>query len=235
MTTSLKPLPEDLPEGMRNLANAIRVELVGSRKSMRQVALEAHVSASHVSQLASGRRKPTETTLGSILRATDSDKTRPRFVEAHSYVTRRWRDLLLAASLVFAGLASGLALYLVSDHAQGGCPAVCGKTGYDGDPSVVGQTSPTPVSPLTPAPSPGPVPVRVDLSRLFSGLDGKLASAPSPTELSEAECWSETMNGTRRYRLKVPVADGLKEFWADPSDIHQLFPRQPLTLVPRCK
>ncbi|MFF3409034.1 helix-turn-helix domain-containing protein [Streptomyces sp. NPDC002742] len=155
MTTSMKPLSDDLPEGKKNLANAVRKELAESGKTLRQVANEAHVSPAALSLIASGRRKPSDTTLDNILRATTAHSIRrtPRCkaeLPKRSYLTDSWRALLKGAALIIMAVMTGVVAYLhmPGPRAENHCgTAVCenqikGRNYYPGnspDPGTEGD------------------------------------------------------------------------------------------------
>ncbi|MGW2785338.1 helix-turn-helix domain-containing protein [Streptomyces populi] len=148
MTTGMKPLPDDLPKGKRDLAEALRKAHEDSGKSMRQVAIEVGISPAAVSLILSGKRKPREATLNRLIRATTAREEReadPR----HSYITEGWKDLLLGVGVWLAVMVIGLLVYLVHQlAAHGSAPNDHCRPPY----------CRVPPNDRIPAPSPGPWP-----------------------------------------------------------------------------
>ncbi|MET7981696.1 MULTISPECIES: helix-turn-helix transcriptional regulator [unclassified Streptomyces] len=168
MTTSMKPLSEDLPEGKKELAEALRKALEGSGKTLRQVALEVGISPAALSLILSGKRKPRGDTLNRIIRATTAREERladPR----HSYITERWKHLFVMAGVWLFAVVSGVSALWGVHHLLGGSEAGQDCRTHCGRPPL-----------HTPAPSPGPWPQGLPRKTGYMEVFGNPAGPQGP-------------------------------------------------------
>ncbi|MFE5923068.1 helix-turn-helix domain-containing protein [Streptomyces sp. NPDC056468] len=243
MTAPLKELPDDLPEGRKRLAEAVRSTLGESDKSLRKIARDAHVSPAHLSLIASGKRRPTETTMENILRATAPAKPGQSTTSAPArrYLTPHWVALLTAAlSAVVALLAHPWQSPPDEGWHNVDTPPWSTVTPEPPPPALVQPPDPD----LEPSPSPGSAPA------LFVGQPLPLYENPyaqRPTYVIPSyqhyvqiegwvQCKSPSWDGRYRYRT-VLIDPGNGQFvggwFVDEEAIRDA--EKPLAEIPVCE
>jgi transcriptional regulator with XRE-family HTH domain len=223
-------MPDGLPAGRKELAEEVRRALEGSRKSLRQIAREAHTSPAHLSLIASGKRKPSQTTLENILRAATPRKDRKKGDGGNGvYLTHRWEALLVAAALALVCTATPLVWAVLTPdrtspqpEPQLTWPPSAPPESGDGlgaddpglgadDPSSDRPTpTPTPAAP-GPDPSPAAIPGFIDGASpvpLYGSLRDSSADVIVMSAKVLVECRAEGPSGSERYRVIVEYFEG---------------------------
>ncbi|WP_167518181.1 helix-turn-helix domain-containing protein [Streptomyces albidochromogenes] len=215
----MKPMPDDLPEGRKEFVQAVRKELEGSKKSLRAIARDAHVSPGHISLIASGKRKPSEAALDSILRATGPAKDRHKgSCGGRPYLTKSWRSLLVAAAWLVAAF-SGPIMLLISAMDDTRTPA---PGPMPPPPTRAPTPQEWPPESPHPDPSPGPVPGLIfrlhEPTPLYEDVGDTTPKAFVEEAYVAVECSVEAPDGETRYRITFEWAEERAKN-ASPSDV----------------